>query len=125
MNQLGLQFGLRHLLRDVWGDLLGTVNLAIGEVTLKEMAHELDVAGSSISNAQHDSPRHPFHAKWLLYLILKDPQRRVLHKLAELAGGEFVPHKPLTEGERLRKLESAIDSLPPEFATAIRRKAGL
>lgn len=125
MSQLRLDLGVRHVLAERWHEVLDVVNPVIGELGLKDVAFELDVAGTSISNAQHNSPRHPFHGRWLLYLILKDKSKRLIGALCRMAGGRFVPDEPLTEAERLRRLEGALDQLDPDLASLIRRKAGV
>jgi hypothetical protein len=125
MSQLALEYGARWLTDEQWAELLKVADAVVKDLGLKQVAFDLDVAASSISNALASRDRHCFHGRWLVHLIVKDPQQRISHKLAEIGGGDFVPRKPLTEAERGRRIESALDTLDPDLAALVRKRAGL
>jgi hypothetical protein len=125
MNQLALEYGARWLTDQQWAALLDVARAVVGDLGLKQVAFDLDVAASSISNALAQRDRHAFRGEWLVYLTIKDPHRRIIHKLAEIGGGEFRVRPELTPAEKLERLDIALAQLGPEISSLVRRKAGL
>jgi hypothetical protein len=125
MNQLALEYGARWLTDEQWAELLEVADAVVKDLGLKQVAFDLDVAASSVANALAGRDRHAFHGRWLVYLVIKDPQRRVAHKLAEIGGGEFRARQELTPAEKLERLDIALAQLGPEVRDLVLRKAGL
>ena len=111
MSQTAIDFGANEAARNVTARVLDVVREVVAAVSLKQIAYDLDVSPSTLSDALNGREHRPFRLEWLPSILLRasDPQRAAL--IAELAapvGFDVVRRKVLTAEERLARLEDAL-----------------
>lgn len=83
----------------------------VDEVGLKEVAFDLDVNKSLISNCLSERDHHHLRADVLVYLQLKSQHLRLCEIVPEIRGMGLVKAKPLSTEEKLARMERAIAQL--------------
>lgn len=118
-EQLPLSFGDDELVGEHWQTVLRALRDAIEKsIGLKEAAYALDINPSSLCDALADRERKPFHAHWLVALLVRLPQSArhgVMEALSDAAGFVVVEARPMTDAQKLADLEQAVLS---EFGAA-------
>jgi hypothetical protein len=124
-EQLALHYMPAWRASDAWPRVLEEVMRVVAIVTLKEAAHDLDTSPSYLANALAQRDRHYLRPEWLLYFVLKDPTTRLLEAIAGVASCDVKRREPISDAERGRRLDSALDTLDPDLAALVRKRAGL
>lgn len=124
-EQLALRYSPAWRASDAWPRVLEEVRRVVTEVTLKEAAHDLDTGPSYLANALAGRDRHYLRPEWLLYFVLKDPTTKLLEAIAGVASCDVKRREPITAAERGRRIEGALDTLDPDLAALVRKRAGL
>ena len=111
MSQTALDFGANESARHVTAAVLDVVREVVAAVTLKQVAYDLDVSPSTLSDSLNNREHRPFRLEWLAVILSRasDTQRAaLLGALAHPHGYEVTRRKVLTPEERLARLEEAL-----------------
>lgn len=92
----------------LWEELLVLLNEVVSTVGLKKVAADLDTSPSTLKHCLAERERHYVRAEWLLYLIDKAPNDKIVKLLARLRGLDTKPIEPLTPEQRVAKLEARL-----------------
>lgn len=133
-RQISLPFPGAYALREVSEQFAAELREAAAAVELKVAAADLDdifgeagrpVSASLLGNCLRGDNRNYARAEWVPYLVSLPSGRDALRVLADVAGFDLVPKaKPLTDTEKLRKIEAVLDESGP-LGFEIKRRAGL
>lgn len=96
------------------------------QIGIKALAEDWDCSSErKVTDKIEQRDRHYLKPEELIDLILRDRSGQIISELCELAGYDTPERKHLkTEAEKFTSLDAAIESLGPEVADMLRRKAG-
>lgn len=118
------QLALRPDWGNVWQEFRRLLRDIVDYLGAKQVAFDLDVAPSVLSNALEERDRHRVRAEWLPYLLTQAPDDRAVEFLAALRGLECTPEKKRSPAEELHDLKAAIgDLLPLEMRQVVYQRA--
>lgn len=105
-------------------ELLALVRAVVENAGPKAVASRLGVSASHLAHALSGRDYRRIPLEWLPQLVALDPERRLLRRLAGLAGCELVELDRRTDAEKLGAAVEQLESLG-EVGHALLRKAGL
>jgi hypothetical protein len=94
-----------------WQRVLVEIRRAVDVITIKELAHALDVAPSYVVDALKGTERKGVKAEWLPVILMMSPspQRQALLEALSIPAGYVVQQRrQLTPEERLAALEQRV-----------------
>lgn len=123
-EQLALRYSPAWHASTAWPLVLEEVKRIVAVIGLKEAAYDLDTTPSHLSHALAERERKHLQAEWLVYFVTRDPTTQLLQALADLAACDVKRREPLTDAERGRRYDAALDTLDPDLAALVRKRAG-
>ena len=131
MPQLSLVYRAAHVGAESWKVQLEVIRAAVAHLGHKEVAYELDVAGSYLSDALNERERKRWAAEWTLVVlamleadrspIADDIARALLESSAALSPFVLEERKELTAEELAAAYERELRSMGKAGETAIAR----
>lgn len=122
-RQLGLRFDGRRQADADWRRVLDAIRDVVDYVGAKEVAFDLDLQPSALSNALAERDRHP-RADWIPYLIRRAPSLELARALVAPGGLDVVEPPPMTPEQELARLKETLSEvLAPELRAAIYSRA--
>jgi hypothetical protein len=107
--------------------LLEAIKAAVAQVSIKELAYELDVTPSLLADAMAERSNKGVRASWLITIIeMADMPYAlgILNALGDLKRIESQPRQTLTPEERAERLEEKLRSLGPVGVQLIKEAVG-
>ena len=111
MSQTAIDFGANESARHVTAAILDVVREVVGAVSLKQVAYDLDVSPSTLSDSLNGREHRPFRLEWLPVVMARASEMQraaLLSALANPHGLEVSRRKVLTPEERLSRLEELV-----------------
>lgn len=99
-----------------WARVLVEIRRAVDAITVKELAHALDVAPSYIVDALKGADRKHVKAEWLPTILMLSPpaQRQALLEAIAIPAGYYVQARPqMTPEQQLEHLRRAVGRMAP------------
>jgi len=127
VSQTALDFGANEAARHVHARVLDVVRQVVATVTLKQLAYDLDVSPSTLSDALAGREHRSFRLEWLPVVLSRatDVQRvALLSALAEPSGFEVARRRVLTPEERLARLEALVSTRLGDVGAALLKEVG-
>ena len=111
-EQLPLRYNDRWQDEQVWRELLEDIRVAVAHVRPKEVCHDLDIQPSVLSKALAEQDDRRVAVEWLVYLIRRAPNDRIVEVLAAIRGLEVHRPEPLTDAQKVARYEAALAKMP-------------
>lgn len=126
--QLALTYAPAHAGADDWQEMLGWVRRAVDVVGHKEVAYQLDVSPSQLTDALNERERKDVKAKWipvLLRLVPESLEREFFELISKQHGYETPKkRKPRTPDEELREVRRLLSEQAPAVLAFIDKELG-
>lgn len=122
-EQLPLRYNDRWHDEQAWQEVLGEIRTVVAHLRPQQVGYDLDIQPSVLSKALTESDRHRVAAEWLVYLIRKAPDDRIVELLARLRGLDVHRPEPLTDQQWRAKMQAALDAFPETVRRALMEQA--
>lgn len=122
-EQLPLRYNDRWQDEQAWNELLEEINVAVSHVRPKEVCHDLDIQPSVLSKALAEVDDRRVAAEWLVYLIRRAPNDRIVELIAKIRGLKVLRPEPLSDQQWRAKMQAALDSFPEPVRRAFLEQA--
>jgi hypothetical protein len=126
--QLALTYAPAHAGADDWQEMLAWIRRAVDVVGHKEVAYQLDVQPSQLTDALNERERKDVKAKWipvLLRLVPESLEREFFVLLAQQHSYEEPKkRKPRTPDEELREMRRLLAEKAPAMLDLIDKELG-
>lgn len=107
--------------------LLEAIKQAVANISIKELAYDLDVSPSLLADALAERSNKGVRASWLITIVDKAniaDALAILNALGDIKRLETQPRKELTPEERAERLEEKLRSLGPVGLQLIKEAVG-
>lgn len=122
-QQQGLPFDDRYV-RETETDAIYTEIARIVSLTgPKQVCFDLDIAPTTLTNSVNRRDRHHLKIDWLTYFLRHDNTYALLSAIANAQCCDLKPRQELTDSDKWRRMEQALDKLPDTIKAALYREA--
>jgi len=126
VSQIELRYDDRWQRSERWPAVLDAIAGIVVRLGLKQVAGDLDVGPSVLSNALRERDRHALRMEWLPHLLAHDHDGALSRALMACTDRwDVTPRVELTPAQENARLRGAIDALPEAVRDALYSGAGV